>query len=88
MRYELTDFEWTAIKPFLPNKPRGDTALWRAVARFARVLWALTDQLPRVQMSAAQSNVAIVNELGTQWSLRLFFTSRMLHARYLTRSKG
>ena len=24
MRYELTDYEWTAIKPFLPNKPRGD----------------------------------------------------------------
>ena len=23
MRYELTDFEWTAIKPFLRNKPRG-----------------------------------------------------------------
>jgi len=23
MRYELTDCEWTAIKPFLPNKPRG-----------------------------------------------------------------
>jgi transposase len=23
MRYELTDNEWTAIKPFLPNKPRG-----------------------------------------------------------------
>src|SRR5215204_2754135 len=23
MRYELTDFEWTAIKPFLPNRPRG-----------------------------------------------------------------
>jgi transposase len=23
MRYELTDFEWAAIKPFLPNKPRG-----------------------------------------------------------------
>lgn len=23
MRYELTDFEWKAIKPFLPNKPRG-----------------------------------------------------------------
>jgi transposase len=23
MRYELTDFEWTAISPFLPNKPRG-----------------------------------------------------------------
>jgi transposase len=23
MRYELTDEEWTAIKPMLPNKPRG-----------------------------------------------------------------
>ena len=23
MRYELTDFEYAAIKPFLPNKPRG-----------------------------------------------------------------
>jgi transposase len=23
MRYELTDHEWAAIKPFLPNKPRG-----------------------------------------------------------------
>jgi len=23
MRYELTDFEWAAIKPFPPNKPRG-----------------------------------------------------------------
>jgi transposase len=23
MRYELNEFEWTAIKPMLPNKPRG-----------------------------------------------------------------
>jgi transposase len=23
MKYGLTDFEWTAIRPFLPNKPRG-----------------------------------------------------------------
>jgi transposase len=23
MRYELTDCEWFAIKPFVPNKPRG-----------------------------------------------------------------
>ena len=23
MRYELTDCEWFAIKPFLTNKPRG-----------------------------------------------------------------
>jgi transposase len=26
MRYELSDFEWTAIKPMLPNKTRG---VWR-----------------------------------------------------------
>ena len=23
MRYELSDYEWTAIKPILPNKSRG-----------------------------------------------------------------
>jgi transposase len=23
MRYELTDHEWKAIRPMLPNKPRG-----------------------------------------------------------------
>jgi transposase len=23
MRYELTDYEWTAIKPMLPNRPCG-----------------------------------------------------------------
>ena len=23
MRYELTNHEWAAIKPMLPNKPRG-----------------------------------------------------------------
>lgn len=23
MRYELSDYEWTAIRPMLPNKPRG-----------------------------------------------------------------
>jgi transposase len=23
MRYELSDYKWTAIKPMLPNKPRG-----------------------------------------------------------------
>ena len=28
MRYELADYEWTAIKPMLPNKPRGG-APWR-----------------------------------------------------------
>ena len=24
MRYELSDYEWSVIRPMLPNKPRGD----------------------------------------------------------------
>ena len=30
MRYEFSDYEWTAIKLMLPNKPRG---VWRANVR-------------------------------------------------------
>jgi transposase len=33
MRYELSDFEWAAIKPFLPNKPRGVPRVNRSAAR-------------------------------------------------------
>jgi len=54
MRYELTDFEWAAIKSFLPNKPRGiprvddrrvlNGIFWvlrsGALARPAGVLWS------------------------------------------------
>jgi transposase len=40
MRYELSDYEWTAIKPMLPNKPRG-------VRRFLLLVllasWAVLD---------------------------------------------
>jgi hypothetical protein len=31
VRYELSDFEWAAIKPFLPNKSRGMTQAQRVV---------------------------------------------------------
>jgi transposase len=27
MRHEITDYEWAAIKPFLPNKPRAVTEI-------------------------------------------------------------
>ena len=30
MRCELTDYEWKAIKPFRPNKPRGDAPCWQS----------------------------------------------------------
>jgi transposase len=56
MRYELTDFEWTAIRSFLPNKPCGiprvddrrvlNGIFWvlrsGAPARPAGVLWSRT----------------------------------------------
>jgi transposase len=32
MRYELADYAWTAIKPMLPNKPRGPTSRRKATA--------------------------------------------------------
>ena len=35
MRYELSDYGWTAIKPMLPNKPRGV----RRVNRSSRAQW-------------------------------------------------
>ena len=53
VRYELSDFEWAAIKPFLPNKSRGvrrvisagaqwhllGSAFRRTMARSAGLLW-------------------------------------------------
>ena len=34
MRYELSDFEWTAIKPMLPNKPRVATRYDKLAANY------------------------------------------------------
>ena len=46
MRYELSDFEWAAIKPFLPNKSRGvrrvndrRVLIRRTMARSIGLLW-------------------------------------------------
>jgi transposase len=53
MRYELSDFEWNATKPMLPNKMRGVRrvndrrvlAFRCTVARPAGELWAIHDLL-------------------------------------------
>ena len=47
MRYELSDYEWTAIKPMLPNKPRGvrrvndrrvlNGIFWRVATRYDKL---------------------------------------------------
>jgi hypothetical protein len=33
MRYELADYEWIAIKPMLPDKPRGVPRVRRTIPR-------------------------------------------------------
>jgi hypothetical protein len=37
MRYELSDYEWTAIKPMLLNKPRGARRVWLITFGSARM---------------------------------------------------
>jgi transposase len=45
MRYELGDYEWTAIKPMLSNKPRG---IRRVNDRrvLNGIFWALESRAP------------------------------------------
>ncbi len=60
MRYELTDYEWAAVRPFLTNKPRGVAcvndcralqwnllgfAIRRAMARSAGDIWLIRNLL-------------------------------------------
>lgn len=72
MRYELTDYEWFAIKPMLPNKSRGvprvndrrvirhllDLAIWSAMARSARKRRSVHDLLQSVRSLATGGRVA------------------------------
>jgi len=46
MRCELTDHEWTAIRPMLPNKPRG---VPRVDDRHVLngIFWVLRSEAPR-----------------------------------------
>ena len=69
MRYELTDYEWAAIKPFLPNKPRGvppvndrrvlNGIFWvlRSGAALARIARELRPNLPVVYASGSYSKI-------------------------------
>jgi hypothetical protein len=57
MRYELSDSEWTAIKPMLPNKPRG---VRRVNDR--RVLNERPDLLQPVSVSRAQPDRTVLQQ--------------------------
>jgi transposase len=45
MRYELSDYEWTAIKPMLPNKPRGVRRVMTVACSMAS-FWVLRSGAP------------------------------------------
>jgi hypothetical protein len=89
MRYELTDFEWTAIRPFCRTSHeacRGsttdvssmaflDTALRRSVARFARVLWALHDLLQPLRPLADRRHLGLHYSMPSA-AARLFAFTR------------
>src|SRR3954452_13382468 len=78
-RYELTDSEWKAIEPCLPNKPRGvprvndrrvlngffvGIAVGSSVGRFAGALWAANDHLQSLQSLAEGRRVGPLDERG------------------------
>ena len=44
VRYELSDYEWAAIKPFFPTKPR---AVERPACALYSIFWALRSGVPR-----------------------------------------
>ena len=77
MRYELTDHEWFAIKPMLPNKSRGvprvndrrvlNGIFWvlrirSAMARSVRKLRSLYDLLQSVRSLATGGRVGQAHE--------------------------
>jgi transposase len=57
MRYELTDYEWAAISPMLPNKARGTTCYNRFVRwrRGAGVWGRIMDALAAAHDAAVQN---------------------------------
>jgi transposase len=57
MRYELTDYEWAAISPMLPNKPRGVPRLNDLAARLRAS--PDRDMLQRLLVARSRDEVAL-----------------------------
>ena len=60
MRYELSDYEWSVIRPMLPNKPRG---IPRVDDRriLNGIFWVLRSGAPA---DANHSQVPVVHKWG------------------------
>jgi|ERR1019366_9023742 transposase len=85
MRYELTEYEWTAIKPMLPNKPRAAPRVNdRRVLK--GILWVLRSGAPwRDLPESYRPRYGLGAKLGLRllratrgWSWRRAFWSRAL----------
>jgi hypothetical protein len=63
MRYELSDFEWAAIEPFLPNKSRG---VPRVDDRRVRAEYSEDGALYRVRAVVDCFEKALLAENGNQ----------------------
>jgi hypothetical protein len=74
MRYELTDDEWTAIKPMLPNKPRGVPRVNdRRVLNGAFDMWMArtSPHIPFERYADELGALALPTALGVTFSLTL-----------------
>jgi transposase len=69
MRYELADCEWAAIKPMLPNKPRGVPRV-----NYRRVLNGIFCVLRSGETRAPQKKPAPIETQG--WGLSWKFPCR------------
>jgi hypothetical protein len=80
MRYELADYEWTVIKPILPNKPRG---VPRVATRYDRLA---ASYLAFVQLASIRLWLRLVRVLTFRKPLVIEVQLRS-NARYLTRDR-
>jgi transposase len=60
MRNELTDYEWAAIKPLLPNKPRGAIAASRSAS-------ALISTVPGIWLSGSSTRSKQCRDVATRY---------------------
>ena len=72
MRYELTDFEWAAIRSFLPNKPRG---IPRVDDRrvLSGIFWVLRSGAPWRDLPEPFGNWNSVVQRYRRWAVKGIF---------------
>jgi transposase len=84
MRYELTDNEWSAIKPMLPNKPRGVPRVNdRRVLN--GIFWVLRALSPSCQSGSRQKKPVVGKTIRRDDLIHQLIVRRPAHARWFVR---